>query len=301
MTAAAHDPRHVASLAAGLIAASVSAILIKLCVSEAPVIAFYRLIGAGAVFLIFELLKNGSLRVTARDVMVAAISALFLALHFYFWIRSLFMTSINSSMMLLSAQPLFALILQPLVLRSPIRPRNLLSLLIGMAGIAVITGGDLHVSALAGRGDVFAIVSAAMGACYLMSGSFRRAPLIPYLGVMYSFSGLMLLTFAIVTRGALLPARSIDWLWLVLIVIFPTLIGHTLLNRAMSHFPSYLVNLSVLTEPVLTAILAWFVFRAIVTPALWLGGALIVAAVIVEFSNRDRASTVAGSDVLPAG
>jgi drug/metabolite transporter (DMT)-like permease len=303
VSAPAHDPRHVASLAAGLVAASISAILVKLCVSEAPVIAFYRLLGAGAVFLLFELLRKRSIRVEARDVAIAAISAFFLALHFYFWIRSLFMTSINSSMMLLSAQPLFALILQPLVLRSPIRPRNLLSLLIGMAGIAVITGGDLHVSALAGRGDLFALFSAAMAACYLMTGSFRRSPLIPYLGVMYSLSGLMLLTFSLVTRGALTPARPIDWLWILLIVIFPTLIGHTLLNRAMAHFPSYLVNLSVLTEPVLTAILAWFVFRAVVTPPVWLGGALIVGAVVVEFTQRDRASMPppTGDDVLPAG
>ncbi len=302
MAAASHDPLHVASLAAGLAAASVSAVLIKLCISEPTVIAFYRLLGAGAVFLIFELLTSGSIRVSGRDVVIATISAFFLALHFYFWIRSLFMTSINSSMMLLSAQPLFALILQPLVLRAPIRSRNLLSLLIGMMGVAVITGGDLHVSAQAGRGDFFALFSAAMAACYLISGSFRRAPLIPYLGVMYSISGLMLLLFAIVTRGALSPARSIDWLWILLVLIFPTLIGHTLLNRAMAHFPSYLVNLSVLSEPVLTAILAWFVFRAVVTPPVWLGGALIVAAVIVEFSNRDRGSVMAqGDDVLPAG
>jgi drug/metabolite transporter (DMT)-like permease len=299
VAAASHDPRHVASLAAGLAAASVSAVLIRLCISEPTVIAFYRLLGAGAVFLAFELLTTRSIRVTRRDVAVATISAFFLALHFYFWIRSLFMTSINSSMMLLSAQPLFALVLQPIVLHAPVRRRNLVSLLIGMAGVAVITGGDLHVSALAGRGDFFALFSAAMCALYLMSGSFRRGPLIPYLGVMYTISGLMLLLFVIVTRGALTPARSIDWLWILLIVIFPTLIGHTLLNRAMAHFPVYLVNLSVLTEPVLTAILAWFVFGAIVTPPVWLGGALIVAAVIVEFSGGRSASPV--DEVLPAG
>lgn len=302
MPPSAHDPRHVASLAAGLVAASVSAILIKMCVSEAPVIAFYRLLGAGAVFLLVELVRNGSIRVEARDVAIAAISAFFLALHFYFWIRSLFMTSINSSMMLLSAQPFFALVLQPLVLRTPVRPRNLISLFIGMAGIAVITGGDLHISAQAGRGDAFAIFSAAMAACYLMSGSFRRARLIPYLGVMYSLSGLMLLAFALITRGALTPARPVDWFWILMIVIFPTLIGHTMLNRAMAHFPSYLVNLSVLIEPVLTAILAWFVFRAVVTPAVWLGGALIVSAVAVEFANRDRGFPgPQNDDVLPAG
>jgi drug/metabolite transporter (DMT)-like permease len=280
------------SLAIALVAASTSAILIRLCASAPAVIAYGRLLGAGAVFVIWATVR-GVLRLERRDWIVAAISAVFLALHFYFWIASLFMTTINSSVMLLAAQPLFALVLQPLVLRVPVTPRNLVSLLVGLAGVAIITRADLRLSALAGRGDFYALIAAAMFACYLISGSFRRAPLIGYLGVMYSIAGAMLFGASIALRAPLLPARSIDWLWILLLVLIPTLVGHTLLNRAMHHFAAYVVNLSTIAEPVLTAIFAWFIFRAPVTPTLWLGGALVLAALVVEFGpahSADRSS-----------
>jgi drug/metabolite transporter (DMT)-like permease len=277
--------RDLLSLSAALVAVSTSAILIRLCLSAPTVIAWTRLIGAGAIFLGVAAVRGG-LQMQRRDWMVALVSASFLALHFYFWIASLFMTTINSSAMLLSAQPLFALVLQPLVLAAPITRRNLISLAIGLAGVAVITGADRSVSALAGRGDVYAIISAAMAACYLIAGSWRRAPLIGYLGVMYMLAGLMLFVAGMILGAPLLPSRPVDWLWMALLVLVPTLIGHTLLNRAMHDFPAYVVNLSVLAEPILTAIFAWFVFRAVVSPSLWVGGALVIAALVVEFAPQ---------------
>jgi drug/metabolite transporter (DMT)-like permease len=290
---------HFLSLSLALVAVSVSAILIKLCVSEPTLIAWYRLIAAGAVLLAWELAKRGRIEVDRHDVGVAAVSAFFLAGHFYFWIESLFMTTINSSVMLLAAQPLFALMLQPLMTRVPVRARNVISLLIGLAGVAVITRADLHQSQLAGKGDLYAIISAAMAALYLISGSRRRSRLIPYLGVMYTLSGLMLVAFALVTGKAMLPARNIDWLWLLLLVIVPTLIGHTLLNRAMHHYPSYVVNLSILSEPLLTSLFAYVVFGATPSASFWIGGLLVMGALIVEFLPGGAPPGVDASIVEP--
>src|ERR1700674_501692 len=118
------------SLSAALVAISTSAIMIRLCGRPPPVIAWTRLIGAGAIFLTVAAV-HGGLQMQRRDWIIALVSASFLALHFYFWIASLFMTTINSSVMLLAAQPLFALLLQPLVLRTTITRRNLVSLGIG--------------------------------------------------------------------------------------------------------------------------------------------------------------------------
>src|SRR5512140_3437178 len=138
--------RKHASLALALLAVSTSAILIRLCDEPPAQISMARLAGAGVVFLLWELLTRRSLGMPARDWLVAAIAAAFLAGHFYFWISSLFMTSINSSVMLLATQPLFALILQHLLLHDKITKRNFLSLFLGLAGCAVIARGDFHFS-----------------------------------------------------------------------------------------------------------------------------------------------------------
>lgn len=125
-----------------------------------------------------------------------------------------------------------------------------------------------------------------MAACYLLAGSYRRSPLIPYLGTVYLSAGTMLLLVTIVAGERLTPSRSIDWLWFALLTVVPTLIGHTMLNRSTRHFPTYVVNLSILAEPILTGLWAWLLFREAVTKHVVLGGAVILAAVAIEFIPR---------------
>ncbi len=286
-TARGWSSRNVVALGTGLLAVSFSAILIRFCSAPPTQIAFYRVLMAGGVFLGWSLLRHGRIPLSKRDLGIAAAAAVFLAAHFYLWIGSLFLTRINSSMVLLSVQPLFALILQSVFLRTAIVRRNVFSLVLGICGAAILAGGDfLHGGELAGRGDLYSIISAAMAAAYLFIGSFRRAPLIPYLGTVYSLAGVVLLGAALVQGDPLVPGRRIDWLWFALIAIFPTLIGHTMLNRAMKFFPGYVVNLSVLVEPILTGIWAWLVFGELLTRNVVLGGLLIVGAVAVEAIPR---------------
>lgn len=275
--------RDVAALGIGLIAVSFSAILIRLCSSPPTQIAFYRLFGAGLVFLVVVLVRNRSFAIERRDLRIALAAAVLLATHFYFWIASLFMTSINSSVVLLAVMPLFALVLQRLILRTRITRRNVLSLMLGLTGAAILAGGDLlHGGELAGVGDLYALFSASMAAAYLFTGSFRRGPLLPYLTIVYLTAGVLLLGVALIRGDGLVPLASRDWIWFALLAAVPTLIGHTMLNRSATVFPSYVVNLSVLAEPLLTAFWAWLVFSEVVTTNVLAGATFIFLAVVME-------------------
>ncbi len=274
-------PAHVASLSIALLAVSVSAILIRLCISPPTTIAFWRLLMAGVVFGVWTIATGGA-RLSRHDLVVALVAAFFLAAHFYFWIASLFMTSINSSVVLLATQPLFALVLQVVFQKVPATSRNFLSLAGGLAGAAILAHGDFLRGGIAGHGDVYSIISAAMAAAYLLTGLRRRCALVPYLSAVYLMSGLMLVAVALASGDGLLASRPVDWLWLALLAAVPTLLGHTLLNRAMRHFPSYAVNLSILVEPLLTSVLAFFVFSEVPTGNVVLGAVVIIAAVVVE-------------------
>ncbi|MCM2314276.1 MAG: DMT family transporter [Thermoanaerobaculia bacterium] len=289
-------PSHVASLTIALLAVSVSAILIKLCVSPPTTIAFWRLLMAGLVFVAWSAF-TGAPRLSRRDFGIAFVAALFLAAHFYLWIASLFMTSINSSVVLLATQPLFALVLQAVFEKLPPTRRNILSLVGGLAGAAILAHGDFLKGGLAGKGDLYSIAGTAMVAVYLLLGTRRRGPLVPYLGAVYTMSGLMLAAVAALSGDLLLAARPIDWLWLALLAAVPTLLGHTLLNRAMQHFPSYAVNFSILVEPLLTSVLAFFVFAEIPTGNVVLGAILIIGAVVVEVMGERRTPKTANEEL----
>lgn len=278
-------PSHIASLTIALFAVSVSAILIRLCVTPPTTIAAWRLLMAGVVFVAWSV-ASGAPKLSRHDLGVAFVAALFLAAHFYFWIASLFMTSINSSVVLLATQPLFALVLQVIFQKVPATGRNYLSLAGGLTGAAILAHGDFLKGGLAGRGDLYSIIGMAMVAVYLLLGTRRDGALVPYLGAVYTMAGLMLAAVAAVQGDALLAARPIDWLWLALLAAVPTLLGHTLLNRAMRHFPSYAVNLSILVEPLLTSVLAFYVFAEVPTGNVVLGAAVIIGAVLVEVLGK---------------
>ena len=276
-------PRDVGALVTGLLAVSISAIVIRLCASAPSLIAFYRLIGAGLIFVLFTAIRSQSVRPIFRDFRIALAAGFFLAAHFYLWISSLFMTSIYAAVVLFAIQPLFALILQAVFQRIPIARKNVASILIGIAGAAVIAGVDLVQSGgLAGRGDLFALVASAMVACYLFVGSYRRGPLIPYLGLVYTIAATIMFLLTLWAGIEFAPVRRIDWLWFAILALVPTLIGHSLLNRSMKHFPAYVVNLSLLCEPVLVSIWAWLIFREALTMNVVAGGVLIVIAVGIE-------------------
>src|SRR5690625_2084263 len=97
----------------GVIAVSTSAIFVKLA-SGAPagIIAYYRLAFA-VLFMLPSILwkyREELKVVTRRDWILTSISGVFLALHFILWFESLNYTSVASSVVLVTLQPIFAFI-----------------------------------------------------------------------------------------------------------------------------------------------------------------------------------------------
>ena len=281
---------NIVALSIGLLAVSVSAILIRLCASAPTAIAFWRLVAAGLVFVLWTALR-GKGGIDKHDFRLSALSGLFLGAHFYLWITALFMTSINSSVVLLATQPLIALILQFVFHKIGASRRNIISLSAGILGAAILAHGDFLREGLAGAGDLFAILSAVMGTCYLFVGTYRRGPLIPYLGSVYMLAAVFIGIAAVIRGDSLLAVRPIDWLWFGLLALVPTLIGHTMLNRSAKYFAPYVLNLTFLVEPLLTGGLAFLVFSEVPTGNVILGAVFIVGAVVVEVLGERRVGT----------
>src|SRR5690625_352131 len=97
----------------GVISISTSAVLVKLA-DQAPssIIANYRLLFAVILMTPIILLKyRHEFRViNSKDWILALFSGLFLAAHFILWFESLNYTSVASSVVLVTLQPIFAFI-----------------------------------------------------------------------------------------------------------------------------------------------------------------------------------------------
>ena len=106
---------------------------------------------------------------------------------------------------------------------------------------------------------------------------------------MYSAALVTLLAIAGVSGIHVAPQPSRDIYIFLALAIGPMLLGHTGMNWALEHLPAYIVNLTMLGEPVGATILA-AVLPGIHEIPRWstlAGGAVILIGFIITVYNRD--------------
>jgi len=265
----------------GVFAVSFSSIFVRLSTAPPLVIAAYRLIFTFVFLAPFSLWGGATaLRgMTARQVLLSGASGIFLALHFVTWFTSLKYTSIASSVVLVTTQPLFVVIGSLIFFKERVPRRALYGGLLAFAGSMVIGATDFQLGQRAFIGDLYALFAAVMISGYLLIGRKLRGDvgLTGYTFVTYGTSAVMLSAAALIGGFSFHPYPAQDWLIFVALALVCTILGHTVFNWVLRYVQASVVSVSVLGEP-LGAILWAAVFLG-ENPTLrqGIGGGLIFA------------------------
>lgn len=271
---------------------SVAAPLVRLSDAHPIAIAFWRLaISLG--FVLIALLATGTWRelraITRRELVIAIAAGIMLALHFWSWNASVDLTTIAASTTLVSLQPAVVAILSAVLLRERPRAVQVAGISIALAGAFIISTPALFSDAAAATpnaavGNTLALFGAVAAAIYYLCGRSLRAGLgiWPYVAVVYGACFGALAAMAVVSGVDLAPQPPREiWVFIGL-AAGPMLLGHTAMNYALRYRPAYVVNLTVLTEPVgATLIGASLPGIREIPPSSTLGGGLVILAGVV--------------------
>lgn len=267
----------------GVISISLSAILVKLATADSGVIAFYRMLFSVLIMSpIFFIKHTHEIKlITKRDWIFSTIAGVFLAFHFILWFESLNYTSVASSTVLVTLQPLFAFVGTYFFFKEPLTLKTVISGLIAILGSFLISWGDFQVSGTALYGDMLALIACALITGYLLFGQDvrKRISLITYTMVVYSISTICLFLYVIVKGESFGPYSSMDWLWFLLLAIIPNLFGHTLFNWALKWVSTNIISVAVLFEPIGAALLAYIVFSESLIPSQIIGGIVVIVGI----------------------
>jgi drug/metabolite transporter (DMT)-like permease len=273
------------ALAIGVVSVSTSAILVKYSSSPAGVIAFYRLFLSVILLLPLFLTRYVSeLRlITRRDWINSMVAGIFLALHFILWFESLNYTSVASSTVLVTLQPLFAFIGTYFVFNEKISALTIGSGIIAIIGSVIISWGDFRISGSALYGDFLALVACALVTVYLMFGQSvrKRLSLITYTFIVYSFSSITLFIYVIVRNQSFIPTQSSDWIYFLLLALVPTLLGHSLFNWSLKWLSTSTISMAILFEPVGAIILAYYLLDEVLIWTQVLGGIIVMGGISI--------------------
>lgn len=274
----------------GVAAVSFASIFTRLITAPPLIIAFYRLAFTVLLLSPWALSRAGRselITIRGKDLALAVLAGVFLAVHFVVWITSLQYTSIASSTVLVTMQPLFVVTLGFLFLKEKINRISALGALVALCGSILVGAGDFRLGGMAFWGDLLAFAGAFFVAVYVLIGRSlrRRFSLFPYVFLVFSSAALSLLLFNLFMRLPLYPYPASDWLWFVALALIPTIFGHTVFNWALRYVQAAVVSVSILGEPVGATFLGYLVFREVPGVFQLVGGLVIISGLFLFVSR----------------
>lgn len=283
----------------GVLAVSVSSILVRYTTADPLVVAFYRML-LTALLLAPVAIKQDGLRMERKSLRLSMLSGLFLAAHFASWFWSIRLTSIASSTILVNTHPLWVLLISFMLWRERPGRVGLVATALALAGAGLISWGDLAFDSKALWGDLLAVVGAITVSAYLLIGQQVRKQVgaLLYSVTVYGVAAVVLLTAALATGAPLVGFDPVDWALFLALAIIPTIFGHTLFNWVLRFLPAPVVSLSILGEPVGATILAWLLFTQVPSPVTLAGGSLTLGGIFLYLWHQVRQGRLVGEGEL---
>jgi drug/metabolite transporter (DMT)-like permease len=293
-------------LALSLLGIAFAGPLVRLSSADPVAIAVWRLAFSLLIVGVFLAITGEWLdwrKITPGELVLAAAGGVLLALHFWAWNASIHLTTIAASVTLVSLQPAVVAIISAVALREAPSRRQMLGIAIAMSGAFIIAAPDFQAGiAPAGnrplQGNILAVSAAVTAAIYYTIGRRLRRTLgiWAYVGIVYSAAFLTLLVIALSRGVTLTPQPPRDIAIFVGLAIGPMLLGHTGMNWALKYLPAYVVNLTVLGEPVGATLLGALIpsIRQIPNVNTLVGGAVVLGGVLVAAGGASRRSASSG-------
>lgn len=218
------------------------------------------------------------------------------------------LTTAASTIFLQATAPLFVLVLSPWLLGERIRRSEVLTIAAIGAGFALLVTGLPQASATAPqplRGNLLAAMTGFTWALTILGlRSLGRRPAAagetagPGGGggaIVASFWGNVLACAVALPWALPLPAsRASDWAILVFLGVFQIALAYILLSRGIGRVPALEASLLLMLEPVLSPLWAWLVHGERAGARVLAGGALILAATLLNSWHDARLAARGG-------
>jgi drug/metabolite transporter (DMT)-like permease len=260
---------------------STAAVLGKYIDMAASVIIWWRAALALIALYIFLRLNKIKFRLHSfKDKVIIFISALFLGVHWVTYFHSVKISNVSIGMLSLYTFPAMTSILEPLISKTSFNKIHLLLAILVLIGIYILAP-EFNVENSSFKGILWGLTSALF---FTFRNIILKERAKKYNGSIVMFYQLIVVTIFLSPVLYLYGTSEIktEYPYIIMLALFATAIGHSLFLKSLKHFSATTASIILSTQPIFGIILAYLFLSEIPFYNTYIGGALILATVVIE-------------------
>jgi drug/metabolite transporter (DMT)-like permease len=275
------------SLAIGIVCISFSPIFVKLADASPVICAFYRIFFAWICLLPYCLYK-GNLKMQRKDIILAMVGGLVFASDIAVWNLSIKLISATVSTLVANLAPVWVGLLSYLLFRKRSGWLFWAGTCIAIVGMVVLVGASNLIHLQLNIGILYAVASSLLYAIYILTTKdiLKRISTLPFMFYSMLAAGVFLLILSLLLGNDLFHYNLKTWSSLAAMGIICQLMGWITINYAISHLESTRVAITLLSQTVVTCLLAVCILNESLALKEIIGSVIVLTGIAITFLKR---------------
>jgi len=275
------------ALILGALFIGLSPILVRLSEVDPVATAFYRVFLGLPLMLLWMVNSHSFIdspqasRLRLRDVVLLLLPGLFFAGDLGFWHWSIRLTTVANATLFANFAPVFVTLAAVVFWGERFSRVFILALGLAMTGAILLMSTSMQASPANITGDMLGITAAIFYAAYLLAVGRLRSRFTTVAIMFWSSlaASIVLFPASLITGEFALPQTLYGWTILIVLAWVSHLGGQGLIAYALAHLSTAFSSVSLLIQPVFSAILAWILFGEVLGPLQITGGIIVLTGI----------------------
>lgn len=286
------------SLFIGVLSISIFPVLVKWAPVSVISSAFYRMFIGFICLLPFVLLRKKLVKPTKAQWIPILICGLLFGSDIAVWNLSIQYSNATQATLLTNLAPVWVGIATFLFLPNKPAASFWIGTATALAGLVILIGLDTFASMRFDKGFLLAVLSGVLYASYMLISKniLRKMNIVSFMTYSMGISSLYLLVICLINNEPLWGFNTEIWGVLAIQGIICQLVGWLAISFAVHKMDATRVSLTLLSQSVVTGILAWFFINEQFTLQMIIGGLVILAGIGITFKKP----ATAHQDAVPS-
>lgn len=270
-----------AALVAGNVCIAFGPLLVRLADTGPIATGFWRLALAAPILAFVGYRAGFRIGSMPKPMLgLVLLAGFFFAIDIIAWHIGIFKTKLGNATLLANCASLLLAIYGIILARKLPQPLQALAIALAFTGAGLLMGQSFELSPEHFEGDLLSLLAGLFYTFYLLAMMRVRESTESWssLALASASAAAFLLPAAWIAGEQILPGT---WWPLIVLALSSQVLGQGFLTYALPHFSPLVIGLALLLQPALSAFAGWAAFDEAMTPLDYVGGAMVMAALVL--------------------